>query len=267
MSDYSELPRDQSGEQQPTELLDEELVGEIMEEVDQLIALHGANDNVYLTGSDDLVPLEATGAEKSLIEGTQQVQLPLIESNFETFYADMYTDILSFVGVQFTLKPEQAEDCTQVAFIKAMQALQGGAVIDRPVSWIYRIARNTAIDAIRTDQSRERSAPTISSDAINIQTQPMSTLAESEQDAFAGIDHINYLLSQINPRYAACLILSSQGFTDEEISPIINASVDSVSTIRNRARHAFVAAAVEEGQPDTYMPVMKRIRKKGGALH
>jgi hypothetical protein len=62
---------------------------------------------------------------------------------FTRYHGPIYGHILGLVG-----DPAQAEDLTQDTFLKAYKALPGareGAV----VAWLYRIATNTARDALR----------------------------------------------------------------------------------------------------------------------
>ena len=47
------------------------------------------------------------------------------------------------------------EDIVQEALLKALQAIEGGAAVERPEQWLFRIAHNTAQDHLRR-RNRER---------------------------------------------------------------------------------------------------------------
>ena len=52
-------------------------------------------------------------------------------------------------GCRRVLPEARAEDAVQTTFLKAWTALQGGAAVDELRPWLYRIARNAAIDNAR----------------------------------------------------------------------------------------------------------------------
>src|SRR5205807_7898276 len=52
------------------------------------------------------------------------------------------------------------EDVVQDAIIKAVEALDAAGPIERPEAWLFRIAHNTALDALRR-RSRGQALPMI----------------------------------------------------------------------------------------------------------
>jgi len=65
---------------------------------------------------------------------------------FDAYHASIYRFIVSRVG-----RPSDAEDLTQVVFVKALEALPRYEARGVPFGgWLFRLARNTVIDHIRT---------------------------------------------------------------------------------------------------------------------
>jgi RNA polymerase sigma-70 factor (ECF subfamily) len=67
---------------------------------------------------------------------------------------DRYTDKLSRYGRRFLSSTDHIEDIVQDVFIKTYQNIQGFDTTRRFSSWIYRIAHNAFVNALR-DRSKE----------------------------------------------------------------------------------------------------------------
>jgi RNA polymerase sigma-70 factor, ECF subfamily len=68
----------------------------------------------------------------------------IINDWFTLYQKPLYHYLYRFVG-----EPEQAADLVQDTFMRAMGALEEGTFPDNPSAWLYRIATNLAINAIR----------------------------------------------------------------------------------------------------------------------
>ncbi len=66
---------------------------------------------------------------------------------------DRYTEKLSRYGRQFLARPEHIEDLVQDVFIKAYQNIQSVDTSRKFSSWIYRIAHNAFVNALRAQQT------------------------------------------------------------------------------------------------------------------
>ena len=69
--------------------------------------------------------------------------IPTFEEIFSRYNTQIYNYLLGMVG-----NPEQAQDLTQDTFVKAYRALPRVKELILP-AWLYRIATNTALDALR----------------------------------------------------------------------------------------------------------------------
>jgi len=129
---------------------------------------------------------------------------------------------------------EQAEDLAQDTLIKVYEAMSRRRP-DQQFSpgWLFRIARNTAVDAMR----RKRLIAWL---PFGPEHEP----AMSGRSDFAGqlADHelIHQVLAQLPSRYRQCLLLRSiTGLSNTEIAEALGISVRNANTTLFRARERF----------------------------
>jgi RNA polymerase sigma-70 factor, ECF subfamily len=81
-----------------------------------------------------------------LVLQAQQGDLQAYGSIFDTYHRSVYRFVVSRVG-----SPSDAEDLTQIVFVKALEALPRYEARGIPFGgWLFRLARNTVIDFTRT---------------------------------------------------------------------------------------------------------------------
>ncbi|HEY2916818.1 MAG TPA: sigma-70 family RNA polymerase sigma factor [Candidatus Limnocylindrales bacterium] len=81
-----------------------------------------------------------------LVAQAQQGDLQAFASIFDTYHVAVYRFVASRVN-----NPSDAEDLTQLVFVKALEALPRFAARGVPFGgWLFRLARNTVIDHVRT---------------------------------------------------------------------------------------------------------------------
>ena len=81
-----------------------------------------------------------------LVEQARQGDLQAFGSIFDAYHAAVYRFVVSRVG-----RPSDAEDLTQLVFVKALEALPRYKARGVPFGgWLFRLARNTVIDHVRT---------------------------------------------------------------------------------------------------------------------
>jgi RNA polymerase sigma-70 factor, ECF subfamily len=81
-----------------------------------------------------------------LVVEAQQGDLQAFASIFDAYHVAVYRFVASRVG-----NPTDAEDLTQLVFVKALEALPRFAARGVPFGgWLFRLARNTVIDHVRT---------------------------------------------------------------------------------------------------------------------
>jgi RNA polymerase sigma-70 factor, ECF subfamily len=81
-----------------------------------------------------------------LVLEAQQGDLGAFASIFDAYHVAVYRFVASRVG-----NPSDAEDLTQLVFVKALEALPRFAARGVPFGgWLFRLARNAVIDHVRT---------------------------------------------------------------------------------------------------------------------
>jgi RNA polymerase sigma-70 factor (ECF subfamily) len=81
-----------------------------------------------------------------LVAQAQQGDLQAFASIFDAYHVAVYRFVASRVN-----NPSDAEDLTQLVFVKALEALPRFAARGVPFGgWLFRLARNTVIDHVRT---------------------------------------------------------------------------------------------------------------------
>ena len=86
------------------------------------------------------------GAIERLVGAAQQGDPEAFGALFDHFYGPVYRFVAARVG-----RPSDAEDLTQLVFVKALEALPRYEARGVPFGgWLFRLARNAIIDQIRT---------------------------------------------------------------------------------------------------------------------
>lgn len=150
---------------------------------------------------------------------------------FEDLVRAYQADVWRF-AYHFTRDRALAEDVTQEAFLRAFRFLRSFRGDSRFTSWLFRIARNCAMDALRTRKTQaDRQLPP--------PVGPTDPQHRIELDAALGAvseDHRE-----------AFLLVEVFGLSYQETSDVLGVRVGTVKSRMHRARKAMMEAlAVEE---------------------
>lgn len=144
--------------------------------------------------------------------------------------------LMRYVKRIISFSTEEAEDVVQETFIKTYENLNDFDTSLKFSSWIYRIAHNEAVNALRKS-SKFRSLPsTEEADAI------MENLAASfnlEEDMHRKMESesVHAALNALEEKYREVLVLKFlEEKSYEEISDILKKPVGTVGTLINRAK-------------------------------
>ena len=194
-------------------------------------------------------------------------------SDFETLFTRFQTPIINFV-FRLVGNREQAYDLAQDVFVKAYKALAGGTKIHAGAlsAWLYRIAANTATDALRRkrliawlplslfneDRGVGAGVGTLSgepgggiseegfSSAASLYDGGSYTGGRFEQRV-ADREIVDTVLGKLPMKYATCLLLyEHEGFSCNEIADVLNISPSAVKMRLMRARERFIALYQQE---------------------
>lgn len=199
---------------------------------------------------------------------------PLIGVNdFEDIFTRFQTPITNFI-YRLVGNREQAFDLAQDVFVKAYRALSGGATIQAGAlsSWLYRIASNTATDALRRrrliswlplslfndDRGVGAGMPGVDN-GFGQQGLSEEHLASAMGAFTSGYDGgrfeqrvadreiVERVLKRLPEKYAACLLLyEHEGFSCAEIADVLHVTPSAVKMRLMRARERFISIYQQE---------------------
>ncbi|HZS86817.1 MAG TPA: RNA polymerase sigma factor [Chloroflexota bacterium] len=155
---------------------------------------------------------------------------PSFDDIFARYQSAIYGYILNMVG-----NVEQAQDLTQDTFIKAYKALPGTQDLVLP-AWLYRIATNTALDALRHRRRLTWLPFGPGEDEAIPDSEPdlPTSLAEGESMRLA--------LARLTPPQRACLLMRARdGLSIDEIAQAMSMSKGNVKITLYRAKERFRA--------------------------
>lgn len=193
--------------------------------------------------------------------------------DFEEIFTRFQTPITNFV-YRLVGNREQAYDLAQDVFVKAYRALAAGATIQAGAlsSWLYRIASNTATDALRRrrliswlplslfNDDRGVGAGMPGSDSGFGMPSPTEEHMASAVGAFtasydggrfeqrvADREIVERVLKRLPEKYAVCLLLyEHEGFSCAEIADVLSVTPSAVKMRLMRARERFISLYQQE---------------------
>ena len=150
---------------------------------------------------------------------------------FEDLVRQYQADLWRF-AYHVTRDRALAEDVTQEAFLRAFRFLKGFRGDARFSSWLFRIARNCAMDALhaRRDQTNEE-PPDV----------PIASVAESRVELQSALSAVG------EDHRESFLLIEVFGLSYQEAADVLGVRVGTVKSRVHRARKAMMGAlAVEE---------------------
>ena len=165
--------------------------------------------------------------------------------DFDAIHAEFRPKILRYLSG--LVGADEAEDLSQVVFIKVHAGLKGFRGEASLGTWIYRIATNAAIDRLRTGSFGKASQVTSISDApIDVSYEDaVASLAGDTPEPSAETSLIRSEMNEciktfvdaLPESYRPVVVLSDlEGLKNREIAEILGVSVDTVKIRLHRAR-------------------------------
>jgi len=159
---------------------------------------------------------------------------------FEDLYRDYLGRIYAFVRAQVGSSSD-AEDITAQVFMNAYQAYSRfEARNTTPAAWLFRIARNAALDHFRAQGRRDRLRRTI-------ERQPVA----EDDPAGQAEERIQYRallarVAQLPERQREAISLRHSGLSFDEVGKLIGCSEDAAKMLYHRALKALKEAVQKE---------------------
>lgn len=144
---------------------------------------------------------------------------------------DRYRDLAYEVALRIVRSPEEAEEVTQDAFVRAWRALDGFREESRFSTWLYRIVSRRALDAAAAArQHRDRSG-----DSVEVETlpDPAAGRGRSVTDSL----RLERILTDLTPvRRAVVTLFYLRERSVDEVAEILEMPAGTVKTHLYRAR-------------------------------
>jgi RNA polymerase sigma-70 factor (ECF subfamily) len=147
---------------------------------------------------------------------------------FDALFHAHYPRVVAMLG-RLMGDRGQAEEIAADTFCKLARQSVGA---DRPTAWLYRVAMNAGLDALRSDARRKRregvaDRPEASEGALDC------LLAEERRE------RVQRVLSKLKPRDAQLLLLRADGMSYRELALTLGIQPGSVGSILARAEQEF----------------------------
>src|ERR1700680_1375036 len=193
-------------------------------------------------GPPALVPFAVIASMPALPDGGQEPYRPGVREDFDRLYRNASPPV-SRTLVVILGDPDEAEDCTQDAFVKAFQAWKRWRPDAPAEAWIHRIAVNRAISYRRTARLRSvgeilrrLGRPAASTDPAHVATRPDLLTA----------------LRAIPPKLTAATVLRYYpGYNNREIAAALGVSERTIGTRLNKAA-AQLRPLLEESRTSAF---------------
>ena len=186
--------------------------------------------------------------EKEISKTDEDVAVLVQKGDKEAFgiIMDRYERKLFSYGRKFLTGQENIEDVVQEVFIKTYQNIQSYDTSQKFSPWIYRIAHNTFVNALRKNSKsplRFFDFDTFLAHPIYEDTVP----AEKEQKRLAEV--IDKGLDELTPEYREIIILYFiENLSYKEIADILHIPIGTVSVRLLRAKKALKKFVPNEQQ-------------------
>jgi RNA polymerase sigma-70 factor (ECF subfamily) len=154
---------------------------------------------------------------------------------FDVVFREHYPRVVALLA-RLTGDRGQAEEIAADVFCKVSQ--RGAAVLDRhdPAPWIYRVATNAGLDALRSNARRRRREETAGAEKLRSQPRHTALDAVLREERCARVREV---LGSLKPRDAQLLLLRAEGLAYRELADALDLNPASVGTLLARAEAEF----------------------------
>jgi len=154
---------------------------------------------------------------------------------FDAIFREHYPRIVALLA-RLTGDRSQAEEIAADVFCKVSQRAHPALAGEDPAPWLYRVAINAGLDALRSGtrrRRREEAAGVVSVRAASQQTALDEVLREERRG------RVRDVLGGLKPRDAQLLLLRAEGLAYRELAEALGVQPGSVGTLLARAEAEF----------------------------
>ena len=165
------------------------------------------------------------------------------QSAFEQIVRRYQRPIISLIA-RMTKDRALAEDLAQETFVKAFRSLAAFDTTRRLSSWLFRIAHNTALDALRRSRS-----PVISTVAMSTRDDRPAASPEPDPVVREALGQaLEAALAQLRPDYSAAIMLRyEEGLAFDEIGIVLGVPEVTARSHVHRARKELAQLLTASG--------------------
>ena len=127
---------------------------------------------------------------------------------------------------------DKANDVFQEVFVKAFKSLHTVRDSEKLTNWLFRIARNECLNAMKATQRNDNRSV-----RIDENEHPSMALAAEPSHYSDEIEHLHWGLSQLTPEHREALVLAEfEGYSLKEIAELTGTSLSNVKVRIFRAK-------------------------------
>jgi RNA polymerase sigma-70 factor (ECF subfamily) len=132
--------------------------------------------------------------------------------------------------VSLGVRPPQAQECTQEAFLRLYATLKKGHTVENPRAWTFRVAHNIGVRIRQDESSNTPFNPRLEMQLPDPAPNPEEILTEQEWRS-----QIRASVAALSEQQRHCLYLRAEGFRYREIASIMGVSDSTVGEFLRRA--------------------------------
>jgi RNA polymerase sigma-70 factor (ECF subfamily) len=154
------------------------------------------------------------------------------DPGFDALFRAHYPRVVGLLA-RLTGDRAQAEELAADVFCKLARR---GVAQEDPAPWIYRVASNAGLDALRSNQRRRRREETAAAERLRTGTPDTALDLVLRQERCARVRDI---LAGLKPRDAQLLLLRTEGLAYKELAEALGIHFASIGTLLARAEAEF----------------------------
>lgn len=154
---------------------------------------------------------------------------------FDAMFREHYPRVVSLLA-RLTGDRAQAEEIAADVFCKVSQRGRLALGGEDPAPWIYRVATNAGLDALRSNSRRKRREEAAGAETVRLAGQESALDDVLRQERCARVRDV---LGGLKPRDAQLLLLRAEGLAYRELAESLGMQPGSVGTLLARAEAEF----------------------------
>ncbi len=179
-----------------------------------------------------------TNKARALPDARQDDHAAQFDATFLAHWQPIYRVLVRLVGDR-----AEAEDLALETFWQLYRSPPSNERRDNLGGWLYRVATNLGLNALRARKRRQQHESDAGKWAIETSaSDPAQMLLDEEERA-----HVRAVLATMDARQAQLLLLRHSGMAYRELGDALGVSVNSVGTLLARAEREFEKRYREKG--------------------